>query len=177
LTDAVKRWFVVVMWGVAGLVITLDQITKIMIQKYIVEGELVSIIPNFFNLTLTYNKGIAFGIFAGLPEMWRHFLINGATVVALGMIVYFLKRHYKDDKLAYLAMALIAGGAVGNIIDRIYYGQVVDFIDVYYDTLHWPAFNVADSAVCIGVFILLFRPVKKKVKDESESRVLESIEF
>ncbi|MGI6524145.1 MAG: signal peptidase II [Bdellovibrionota bacterium] len=151
------------LWLLAVFVTVLDQVTKILVLKNIPEGVVVPIIPSFLNLTLTFNKGIAFGLLSELTDLWRHLIINSGTVLALLMIVYFLKRHFKDDFIAHFAMALVVGGAIGNVIDRICYGQVVDFIDVYYKNIHWPAFNVADSAVCIGVFILLLKPTKHKV--------------
>ena len=162
-----KRSSLYFIWFLALAVVVLDQFTKLSIQQYwdqrgLIQGDEVPVIPYCLNLTLTFNRGIAFGLFKELPEIWRHIVINGATLAALVMIVYFLKNHYKGDLIAYGSMSLIVGGAIGNVIDRFWYGQVVDFIDVYYDIWHWPAFNVADSAICVGVFILLFRPTKKE---------------
>ncbi len=148
-------------WLVAPLVAYLDQLTKNLVVDRIAEGEIIPVMP-LFNLTLTYNKGIAFGILANLPESSRLLVINLATIVALITVLFFLRRHFIGDKIAYFAMALIVGGAIGNVIDRAVLGQVVDFIDVYYGQYHWPAFNVADSAVCVGVFLLLFRPSSEK---------------
>lgn len=148
-------------WLVAPLIAYLDQLTKNIVVDRIAEGEIIPVVP-LFNLTLTYNKGIAFGILANLPESSRLLVINLATIVALITVLFFLRRHFIGDKIAYFAMALIVGGAIGNVIDRALLGQVVDFIDVYYGQYHWPAFNVADSAVCVGVFLLLFRPSSEK---------------
>ena len=142
---------------VALLVVLSDQITKIAIVRSFELGEILSVIPGFFNLTLTHNKGIAFGMLSGLPDSIRIFVLIGATGIALGLLVYFLLKEFASDVFGQFGIALVLGGALGNIIDRIRLGYVIDFLDVFYGSYHWPAFNIADSAICIGVGILLLR--------------------
>jgi len=148
-------------WLLAPLVTLLDQLTKTAVLRSFTLGQQLEVIPGYLDLTLTFNKGIAFGMLTQLPDLARQLTIVVATAAALSAIVYFLLKHFREDRIAQAALALIVGGAVGNIIDRLRHGQVVDFIDVYYGSYHWPAFNLADSAVCVGVFILLFRPSRK----------------
>jgi signal peptidase II len=137
----------------------LDQITKKIAVKYIVEGQQIEIIQGMFNLTLSYNKGAAFGLFANIENnAVRLLFLWGASIVALILVIYMFFYEYRQDNLGKFALSLIMGGAIGNIIDRLYLGRVVDFLDFYYRSYHWPAFNVADSSICIGVTILvLFR--------------------
>ena len=113
-----------------------------------------SIIPlsNFFNLVLVMNPGVSFGIF-GSGDWWvRWVLVICASILTVGLAVWMIKT--KDRSLS-LGLALIIGGAVGNLIDRIRFGAVVDFLDFHYQNWHWPAFNVADSAITLGVVIIL----------------------
>lgn len=151
-----------ILFVVASAVVVVDQASKALVLYLLAPGEIVPLISGLFNLTLTFNKGIAFGMLADFPDFWRQTLISLATVIALATIIYFLRKQYRNDSIARIALAMIIGGAVGNMIDRFRLGQVVDFIDVYWSTHHWPAFNVADSAVCVGVFILLFRSSDSK---------------
>ncbi len=147
--------------GVIGLsvmlVAFLDQWTKFLIVSALTLGERIEIIPGFFNLTLAYNPGAAFGMLGDLPDGTRQLVLGAVTVLALLVVFYFLAKDYYHDLIAQAALGLILGGAVGNIIDRVRLGVVVDFLDVYVQSYHWPSFNVADSAICIGVAILIFR--------------------
>lgn len=146
---------------VATVVIISDQISKMAILSYLDEGDAVPVISGFFDLTLTYNRGAAFGLMAGIQDGLRHVLLALTTTLALGAVLYFLINDYSKDSVAQVALAMIVGGAIGNIIDRFRFGAVVDFLDVYYGSYHWPAFNVADSAICVGVFVLLLRRPSK----------------
>jgi signal peptidase II len=136
--------------------IVLDQLTKWLIVTTFAVGDLHPVIPNFFNLTLTYNPGAAFGFFSQLPDGTRQLVLMLATVAAFGVIALCF-REYASSSIGRTAIALIVGGAFGNLTDRMRYGQVVDFLDFYIGNFHWPAFNVADSAICIGVMLLLIR--------------------
>jgi len=140
-----------------ALVVVLDQLSKYFVQEKLFTGDSIEVIPNFLNLILTYNPGAAFGLMAGLPDAVRYLALGTATVVALVAVMYFFMRDYRHDRFAQIALAMILGGAVGNIIDRIRFGMVVDFIDVFVGVHHWPAFNVADSAICMGVAIIVLR--------------------
>lgn len=144
-------------FSVAVLAAIFDQITKLLVLESLHVGESVEIIPGYFNLTLTFNKGAAFGVLASVADGSRQILLALTTSLALTVVMYFLLFEYFADRIAQIALAMIVGGAMGNIIDRLFYGKVVDFLDAYYGDYHWPAFNVADSCICVAVFILLFR--------------------
>lgn len=136
-------------------VVVLDQLTKVWTMKSFALYESMEIIPGFFSLTYLTNKGAAFGFLAGVDGAWRHyfFLILAGIALVLLLIAWFRMR--KDHRLYGPALALIAGGAIGNVIDRVRLGSVVDFLDFYVADHHWPAFNVADSAITIGVALFL----------------------
>jgi len=138
--------------GLAALIVLLDQGTKLAIERVFDYGD-VHPITGFFNLVLTYNKGAAFSFLAGASGWQKHFL-SAIGIVASLFIVYLLARH-GTQKLFSLALALILGGAVGNVIDRLAYGHVIDFLDFHWRGWHWPAFNVADSAIVCGAALLV----------------------
>ncbi|NHZ43026.1 signal peptidase II [Massilia aquatica] len=145
--------------GIAAIVILLDQLTKIAIQKTFVFGE-EKVITSFFNLVLAYNKGAAFGFLNSQPG-WQRYFFTGVAVIAVGFILYMLKRH-AGQRLFCWALALIMGGAIGNAIDRLAYGHVVDFLDFHIASLgHFPAFNIADSAICIGAALFVFDELRR----------------
>ncbi|MCB0333470.1 MAG: signal peptidase II [Bdellovibrionales bacterium] len=148
------------------LVAFLDQWTKYLIVTSLTLGEQIEIIPGFFNLTLAYNPGAAFGMMADLPDGTRQLVLAGVTLLALCVVFYFLAKDYYHDVVAQSALGLILGGALGNIIDRVRIGVVVDFLDVYLKNYHWPSFNVADSAICIGVGILVFRKPASRARHD-----------
>jgi len=139
--------------GLAALVVLVDQATKLMIERVYDYGD-VHPVTSYFNLVLTYNKGAAFSFLAGASGWQKHFL-TAIAVVASVFIVYLLARH-GTQKLFSLALALILGGAIGNLIDRLAYGHVIDFLDFHWRGWHWPAFNVADSAIVCGAALLIF---------------------
>lgn len=140
-----------------SLVLLLDQVTKHLAYTSLEEGMPLQIIPNIFNLTLVYNPGAAFGMFGSLPDVWRRIVLIAVSLVALLVVCRFMFHEAKDDKIAQGALGAILAGAIGNIADRIRFDSVVDFLDFYWKHYHWPAFNVADSAISIGVTILVFR--------------------
>lgn len=144
------------------LVAIADQFSKLLVLKNLTESDVVTVIPNFFNIILTYNKGAAFGLFANLPEGVRQMTLGVATFLALLVISFLLFKEYRQDIFAKTCLCFILGGALGNLIDRIFLGKVVDFLDVYVNSYHWPAFNLADSAISVGVCILIFRNIKTK---------------
>ncbi len=138
--------------SVAALVIAIDQLTKLAIQRAFEYGE-VKPITGFFNLLLTYNKGAAFSFLANASGWQAHFLTIVA-IAASGFIVYLLGRH-GNQRLFSLALAMILGGAVGNLIDRLVHGHVVDFLDFHLRDWHFAAFNAADSAIVGGAMLLI----------------------
>ena len=148
---------------VAGALVVLDQVTKALVLAQLPLHTSIAVIPGFFNLTHVRNPGGAFGFLAGSGGAWRHWLFLGAALVALVLIVYFYQQTPKNKPWLRLALAMIFGGAIGNLIDRVRFGEVVDFLDVYAGQWHWPAFNVADSGVTVGVLIFIFHMVFKKM--------------
>ncbi len=141
---------------IAGLVIGVDQLTKILILNRLQLGQVVPIIPGFFNLTHVHNPGGAFGFLASNGSILRPIVFFGAAILALGLILYFQYKTPESYRYLSSALALVFGGAIGNLIDRFRMGEVVDFLDVYVGSHHWPSFNVADSAITIGVAIFIF---------------------
>jgi signal peptidase II len=135
------------------LVVVLDQITKIWIDSSLNYNQPVTVLP-FFDLRLLYNQGAAWSFLATAGGWQRWFLTSLAIVVSIILVVW-LSRLKQPYSLLAVAIALILGGAVGNVIDRIIYGYVIDFIDIYYNAWHWPAFNLADSAISLGAIILI----------------------
>ena len=138
--------------AVAIVIVVIDQLTKAAIQQAFDYGE-VKPITGFFNLVLTYNKGAAFSFLATASGWQAHFLTVIAVAASL-FILYLLARH-GHQRLFSLALALILGGALGNLIDRLAYGHVVDFLDFHVGGWHWPAFNAADSAIVGGALLLI----------------------
>jgi signal peptidase II len=146
--------------GVAAFTILIDQISKQLILKTFRPGEILPIIPGFFNLTLTFNPGAAFGLWSNLPPGWREVALGLSIALALVAVVIFLLHPNCQSTLARVSLSAVLGGAIGNIIDRFTYGSVVDFLDFHISDYHWPAFNVADSAIFLGIMVVVFLPHK-----------------
>ncbi len=136
------------------IVIVLDQISKQWFESNFMVYEVVNVLP-LFNLTLTYNEGAAFSFLSDQSGWQRWFLAGVATVVTTVLIMWLrgLRQH---EKLTAISLGLIIGGAVGNLIDRILLGHVIDFLDFYIGQHHWPAFNIADSAIFVGVAVMIY---------------------
>ena len=150
-------------WGswlaISAVVIALDQTTKQWIVHTFAYREVLPVVPSF-NLTLAYNSGAAFSFLAGAGGWQRGFFAAIAAVASL-VIVHLLRKH-PGQALLCLALSLILGGALGNLWDRLVIGQVVDFLDFYVNAHHWPAFNVADSAITVGAALLIWDGIKSK---------------
>jgi signal peptidase II len=144
--------------GIAALVILIDQLTKITIAKLFHYGESHPV-TSFFNLVLAYNKGAAFSFLADASG-WQRYFFTGMGVIAAGFIIYLLKRN-AGQRLFCWALSLVLGGALGNVIDRLLYGHVIDFLDVHVGNWHWPAFNVADSAICVGAVLFILDELRR----------------
>jgi signal peptidase II len=163
-------------WRLLGIVtpvvLVLDQATKLYIDARFDLYESVPVIKGWFHLTYIRNKGAAFGIFADSAVRIPFFI--GVTIIALLVIVWYLRRVRVDQQLAAFSLALIFAGALGNLIDRVRLGEVIDFLDVFWRHYHWPAFNVADSAICVGVALLIWemwqeeRRIKRGKSDHIE---------
>ncbi|HEY6095961.1 MAG TPA: signal peptidase II [Gallionellaceae bacterium] len=145
--------------GLAALVIVLDQISKMAVSSHLGYGEGVRV-TGFFNLVLAHNQGAAFS-FLNDAGGWQRWLFALIAVAASVWIVYLLRRH-PQQKLFCLALALVLGGALGNLIDRIAYGYVIDFLDFHWNNNHFAAFNVADSAISVGAALLILDSLRKK---------------
>jgi signal peptidase II len=150
---------------IAGLVIILDQITKFMVLTHVPIHRSVVVIPGCFNLTHVRNPGGAFGFMADGSQGMRNLLFVGVSMLAIGLIVYFYRSTPRTFPYLATALAMIFGGAVGNLVDRLRFGEVVDFLDVYLGTYHWPAFNVADSAITVGITIFIAHVVLGKMPE------------
>ncbi len=140
---------------VAGGVLILDQFTKALVQESFRLYESRPVIEGLFHLTYVRNPGAAFGIFSQHGEAFRRPFFIGVTVLALVVIGVAVRRLPRERPWTLTALGLVFGGAVGNLIDRIRWGEVVDFLDVFWKSHHWPAFNVADSAITVGMTILI----------------------
>ncbi len=136
-------------------VILLDQATKEVIVRSLQLGQTISVVPGFFDISFVLNPGAAFGFLAGLPEEVRNPFFIAISVAAIVLILVYRLRVMPRAGLVSTALALILGGASGNLIDRLRYGMVVDFLDVHLHQYHWPSFNAADSAISIGVGLML----------------------
>ena len=143
----------------SAIIILLDQITKIAVEKRFSFAERLSVIEGFFDLTLVYNKGAAFSFLASAGGWQRWFFIGLGTVAAI-FLIYLLVKH-ASQRLFCFGLAMILGGAIGNVIDRVWRGQVVDFLLVFYQGFYWPAFNVADSAITIGAACLIIDEIRR----------------
>lgn len=141
--------------GVATAVILLDQLTKWAIRVRVPLYDSIVVFPSFFQITHLKNTGGAFGIFAGAHEVWRLPFFLTVSVIAVGALIYFVRRVPQDQKLLLFALGGILGGAIGNFIDRAAAGEVTDFLYFHWHDYYWPAFNVADSFISIGMVILL----------------------
>jgi signal peptidase II len=152
--------------AIAGAVLVLDQLTKYLVMQYIPRFTFVRVIPGFFDLTNVRNPGAAFGILAGAGAGWRTAFFIVVSLAALAVIGTLVRR--SADRLSLIAFALIGGGAVGNLIDRIRFGEVVDFIDWYVRSWHWPTFNIADSAITVGVGLLAIEMLFPRKREEGK---------
>ena len=141
---------------VCVLLIVIDQLTKIIAERYLFLGEPVPVIDGLFNLTLVYNPGAAFGMFGDLPDPWRRITLGAVSLLALLVVVRFMYKEAREDTVSQYALVAILSGAIGNIIDRVRFDAVIDFLDFYVGEHHWPAFNVADSAITLGAILLIW---------------------
>lgn len=151
----------------AGLVIALDQITKLVVSKSLELHDSIPVIPNLFNICLVHNDGAAWGMLSG-----QRLLLVALPIIVCGVLWFSRKEIAKSGKLEQLFLGLFLGGMFGNLIDRVIWGYVIDFLDFYWKSSHFPAFNVADSAICISVFLYIismlffFKKEKNAIVDD-----------
>ncbi len=155
----VKKSSGMMIWvGIAIIVVLLDQLTKITMIRLLAFGQ-SDPVTSFFNLVMVYNKGAAFS-FLSDQSGWQRYFFTGISVLASLFILWMLKRN-PTQRLFCWALALILGGAIGNLIDRVAYGHVIDFLDFHIAGWHWPAFNVADSAITVGALLFVLDELRR----------------
>lgn len=152
-----------VMYVVLALVILVgDQATKALVERSIPEHAVIPILPHFLNFVHSKNPGAAFGLFADSPASWKTALL---VVASAALLVFVVAMVWRSKQLAWesgVGLAMILGGALSNLADRIRFGRVVDFIDVYARSYHWPSFNLADSAIVVGAGFLIFHLISSE---------------
>jgi signal peptidase II len=140
---------------ISVITVILDQASKANIMKVMRLHESIPIIPEFFSLTYIRNPGAAFGLLASSSNGFRLIFFGITSLFALGLLGMIFVRLRHDDWIGQLSIAGILGGAIGNLLDRVRFGEVIDFLDFYVNGYHWPAFNIADAAISVGVFFLV----------------------
>ena len=153
-----SKWYVLLALGV----LIADQITKWWAQMSLPMAQPIKV-TDFLNWFLIYNPGAAFS-FLSQAGGWQRWFFTVIGIVAAIVIIWLLQKNTHDRPFC-LALSLILGGAIGNVLDRLLYGAVVDFIDVHYDGWHWPAFNIADSAISIGATLIVINEIRRAIKD------------
>jgi signal peptidase II len=149
-------------YGLAAAVLLLDRLTKWIVETYVSAFDVHTIIPGFFDIVRSENRGVAFGIFNGSTSPWRTAMLIVFASAALIVVASLLWNAARLDRRATIGLALILGGASGNLLDRIVWGRVTDFLEFYIHDVHWPTFNVADSCVVIGSALLLLDLLRAK---------------
>ena len=171
-----SAWRSLVLALVTGAIIASDQISKLYIMQNMRLHESIPIVPNLFSLTYIRNPGAAFGLLAGSSNTFRMIFFGLTSIFALGLLGTILLRMPEHDWMGRLSVAGILGGAIGNLIDRLRYGEVIDFLDFFFENYHWPAFNVADSAIVGGVFVLGYYLLFLAREEMHEAKVASSEE-
>ena len=148
--------------GLALIVVLIDQVSKWLASSQLAPHQILSIIPGFFNIVLVKNRGMAFGILNQTKPGFAYIFLLATTIAAIVVIIFFFFWAKKNRIWLTIGLSLILGGALGNLIDRVQLGYVIDFLDFFLADYHWPAFNMADSAVTVGTFWLLFNVIRGK---------------
>ena len=157
----------IAVFALAGAVVALDQVAKVMVLDRLPLGVPVHLIDDLLSFTLVMNPGLAFGLLGTVPRAWR-WMVAALSLVALAVLARVALRVLPaGGPIGRVAIGLIFGGAVGNLIDRARFGAVVDFVDVHWRGWHWPAFNVADSAITVGVALLALRLITDRTPAET----------
>jgi signal peptidase II len=153
----------VLAYGVAALVFALDRITKILVSHNVPSWDVHALIPGFFNIVHTENSGAAFSMLANAPAQWRTLLLVALSAGVQAAIAVLIWRGGSRLSTALrLGLALILGGALGNLFDRVVHGTVTDFLEFYYHAFRWPAFNAADSAITIGAGLIILDMLRSR---------------
>ena len=159
-----KYWVLLI---VCFWILFVDQWTKYAIQQRLVLYQKAEVIHGFFNLVHVRNTGGAFGIFGGERGGLGSLLFVVVSLAAIGSILFLFVRLREDEKRLSFSLSLVLSGAIGNLIDRLRYGEVVDFLDFYLLSYHWPAFNIADSAICLGIGLMALEFLKRSTKPQA----------
>jgi signal peptidase II len=146
---------------ISAVIIVLDAVTKWLVSANITLHDAITVVPNLFSIVHVRNTGAAFGIGANAESQVVPLLLNSGAILVFLIVVAYALRTPLTDRTLQIGLHLILGGAIGNLVDRFRFGYVVDFLDLYVRDHHWPAFNVADSAICIGI-ALLFLDMRRK---------------
>jgi signal peptidase II len=153
---------------IALLILAIDHITKWIARANLGYGQVVDIIPGYLSLSFVRNSGVAFGIFDSVQSVWKPYILGAMAIIALTVIVCYSTRISRDRILMQLALALTMGGILGNFLDRIFRGYVIDFIEFHiHESFYWPNFNVADSAITVGIALLLIDTVIHPTMEEA----------
>lgn len=156
------------------LVLVLDQWTKWLVELHLGNHTSFELIPNLLNFTYVRNTGVAFGLFAAHDQFSGTLMLTILGLFALGFVAYYYWRLASHERMLLLALALVIGGAVGNLLDRIMNGGVTDFIDFYYGTYHWHTFNVADSAITIGICLMILGSFRQQPEEDLSENLADS---
>jgi signal peptidase II len=148
-------------------ILVLDRLTKIGILNRFTVNESATVIDGLFNITYVRNTGVAFGILSSISSPAKTIMLSVFTAFAAGVVIVYSLRSSPRNHLLQVALALILGGALGNLYDRLAYGYVIDFLEFYVGSYHWPAFNVADSAITIGVGLLAIEIIRNETPDRT----------
>ena len=150
-------------------IVTADQISKALVVGSLDLGQSHPLVPGFLHFTHVRNTGMAFGLLSRADIPFKAALVTLLSVAAMGAVTYYALKSTQNERLTRVGLTFILGGAIGNIIDRVHLGYVVDFVDVFYRDTHWPAFNVADTCICIGVGLLLLDSFRRRDEEPSLS--------
>jgi signal peptidase II len=168
LTGSRRKYHIII----AVLVVLLDQLTKALVAQRISLNDSVDVVPGLFRLIHVQNHGAAFGLFPDLPSEWKVAMLILFSVAALAVVSALLWKNGNALNATTIALSLVFGGALGNLWDRVASGRVIDFLDFYFGSHHWPTFNIADSAIVVGALLLLseifLAPKKKEVVSQQE---------
>ena len=165
---APSPWAAYPLYAIALSILILDQASKLAIVQAMRVGQTIPVLPDFFDIAFVMNPGAAFGIMASRSSAFRSPFFMLVSALAIGLIVYYYHRYlHEPARLPSAALGLILGGAVGNLIDRMRFGMVIDFLDFHVGGYHWPAFNVADAAISIGVGLMLLRMLHEWRQDRA----------
>ena len=148
--------------GLALIVALIDQVSKWLALSHVAPHQILSVIPGFFHIVLVKNRGMAFGILNQTKPGFASIFLLATTIAAIGVIIFFFFWAKRNHRWLTSGLSLILGGAMGNLIDRIQLGYVIDFLDFFLADYHWPAFNMADSAVTVGTCWILFNVIRGK---------------